>query len=69
MYEITREKPQDLTAIEHLLEISFGEERFRKTAYAIRQNSTPMVFHVHLEVNSMTTHRYPQRQYPILQPQ
>ncbi len=42
MYEITREKPQDAVAIDHLLDISFGEERFRKTAYAIRQNSTPI---------------------------
>lgn len=42
MYEITHEKPQDAVVIDHLLDISFGEERFRKTAYAIRQNSTPI---------------------------
>ena len=40
MYEYTLEKPQDAAAIDQLLDISFGEERFRKTAYAIRQNST-----------------------------
>lgn len=39
MYEITREKPQDAVAIEELLDLSFGENRFRKTAYALRQNS------------------------------
>ncbi|WP_025898233.1 GNAT family N-acetyltransferase [Sneathiella glossodoripedis] len=39
MYEITPEQPQDHAAIEKLLDKSFGEDRFKKTAYALRQNS------------------------------
>ena len=39
MYEISPEKLHDAAAIEELLDISFGENRFRKTAYALRQNS------------------------------
>jgi predicted N-acetyltransferase YhbS len=42
MHKITLEKPQDAVAIEKLLNISFGEERFKKTAYALRQNSNPI---------------------------
>ncbi|WP_169567909.1 GNAT family N-acetyltransferase [Sneathiella limimaris] len=39
MYEITREKPQDAAAIETLLDLSFGPDRHRKTAYKLRENS------------------------------
>ncbi len=42
MYKFTHEKPQDSVAIENLLDISFGEGRFKKTAYALRQNSNPI---------------------------
>ncbi|MFT6557440.1 GNAT family N-acetyltransferase [Sneathiella sp.] len=41
MYKICDEQPQDVAAIEILLDVCFGPERFKKTAYKIRENLNP----------------------------
>jgi len=40
MYQIIPERSEDAVSIETLLDQCFGNERFRKTAYKIRQNVT-----------------------------
>ncbi len=41
MYKISHEQPEDAATIEILLEKCFGPDRFRKTAYRIREGLVP----------------------------
>ena len=41
MYTISHEQPEDAAAIETLLEKCFGPDRFRKTAYRLREGLIP----------------------------
>ncbi len=41
MFKISHEQPEDAAAIETLLEKCFGPDRFRKTAYRIREGLVP----------------------------
>lgn len=42
MYQISKALPEDKAAIENLLDICFGPDRFKKTAYRIRENLQPI---------------------------
>lgn len=42
MYQIIQQRPQDAVPIEALLETCFGPDRFKKTAYKIRENLEPV---------------------------
>lgn len=42
MYQINKALPEDTPAIENLLDICFGPDRFKKTAYRIRENLQPI---------------------------
>ena len=42
MFKILPEVPQDADAIELLLDKCFGEERFKKTVYKVRQGLSPI---------------------------
>ena len=39
MYQIIHERPEDAPTIETLLDQCFGKERYRKTAYKVRENT------------------------------
>lgn len=42
MITIDREKPFDNAAIEKLLDVAFGPERFNKSSYSLRENNHPV---------------------------
>lgn len=42
MYEIIHARPNDTAEIENLLDLCFGPDRFKKTAYKVRKNSEPI---------------------------
>ena len=42
MYQISKALPEDKAAIETLLDICFGPDRFKKTAYRIRESLHPI---------------------------
>jgi predicted N-acetyltransferase YhbS len=42
MFEIVPQSPEDLPAIEALLDVSFGPDRMKKTAYRLREGVEPV---------------------------
>ncbi len=42
MFEIVPQSPEDLDAVEALLDISFGPDRMKKTAYRLREGVEPV---------------------------